>query len=126
MMNCLKSSTGTKRARSPLTDPDSRAMRKTPKRDVGHNVQVAVDSKHHLMVEDEVTDAVIDSKQLFPRAKRAQVILGKTQLSVVADMGYYHGDEVNACEEAGITRYIRTPTHRRTRFWGDWERSLCL
>lgn len=39
-----------------LTDPDSRAMPLTPKGDVSYNVQVAVDSKHHLMVEQEVTN----------------------------------------------------------------------
>lgn len=89
-----------------LTDPDSRAMPKTPKGDVSYNVQVAVDSKHHLMVEQEVTNAVIDSSQLFSMAKKAQEILGKDQLTVVADKGYYHGDEVKACEEAGITPYI--------------------
>ena len=90
-----------------LTDPDSRAMPKTTKGDVSYNVQVAVDGKHHLMVEHDVTNAVIDSSQLFSMAKKAQEILGKDQLTVVADKGYYHGDEVKACEEAGITPYIQ-------------------
>jgi transposase len=90
-----------------LTDPDSRAMPLTPKGDVSYNVQVAVDSKHHLMVEQEVTNAVIDSSQLFFMAKKAKEILGKEQLSVVADMGYYHGDEIKACEEAGMTVFIQ-------------------
>ena len=92
-----------------LTDPDSRAMPLTPKGEVSYNVQVAVDSKHHLMVEQEVTNAVIDSSQLFFMAKRAQEILGKEHLSVIADMGYYHGAEIKACEEAGITPYISKP-----------------
>ncbi len=92
-----------------LTDPDSRAMPLTPKGDVSYNVQVAVDSKHHLMVEQEVTNAVIDKDQLSTMAKRVQAILGKEQLSVVADMGYYHGDEIKACEEAGVTVYIPKP-----------------
>jgi transposase len=90
-----------------LTDPDSRAMPLTPKGEVSYNVQVAVDGKHHLMVEQEVTNAVIDSSQLFFMASRAKAILEKDQLSVVADMGYYHGDEVKACEEAGIIPYIQ-------------------
>ena len=90
-----------------LTDPDSRAMPLTPRGDVSYNVQVAVDSRHHLMVEQEVTNAVIDSSQLFFMASKAQEILGKEELSVVADMGYYHGDEIKACEEAGMTVYIQ-------------------
>ena len=92
-----------------LTDPESRLMPKTPRGDVSYNVQVAVDGKHHLMVEQDVTNAVIDSSQLFAMAKRAKDILGTEQLSVVADMGYYHGDEVKACEETGITAYIQKP-----------------
>lgn len=92
-----------------LTDPDSRAMPLTPKGDVSYNVQVAVDSKHHLIVEQEVTNAVKDSSQLFFIANRAKAILGAEQLSVVADMGYYHGAEIKACEEVGITPYINKP-----------------
>ena len=65
-------------------------------------MQVAVDSKHHLMVEQEVTNAVIDSSQLFFMAQKAKEILGKEQIDVLADVGYYHGAEIKACEEAGM------------------------
>lgn len=92
-----------------LTDPESRLMPKTPRGDVSYNVQVAVDGKHHLLVEQDVTNAVIDRSQLFAMAQRAKDILGTERLRVVADMGYYHGDEVKACEEAGITPYIPKP-----------------
>ena len=92
-----------------LTDPESRVMPKTPRGDVSYNVQVAVDSQHHLMVEQEVTNAVIDSSQLFAMAKRAKEMLGTERLNVVADMGYYHGDEIKACEDAGVTAYIHKP-----------------
>ncbi len=46
-----------------LTDPDSRAMAKNPKVGVGYNAQVAVDSKHKLIVEQEVTNAGTDLGQ---------------------------------------------------------------
>lgn len=92
-----------------LTDPESRLMPKTPRGDVSYNVQVAVDSKHHLMVAQEVTNAVIDSSQLFAMAQRAQEMLGTERLNIVADKGYYHGAEVKACEEAGMPPYISKP-----------------
>jgi hypothetical protein len=37
-----------------LTDPDSRAMPKSPKAPVAYNAQSVVDSKHHLIVAQEV------------------------------------------------------------------------
>src|SRR6476660_271364 len=43
-----------------LTDPDSRAMATHTKVGVGYNVQVAVDAKHKLIVEQAVTNQVVD------------------------------------------------------------------
>lgn len=92
-----------------LTDPDSRAMPLTPRGDVSYNVQVAVDSQHHLMVEQEVTNAVVDKDHLSFMARGAKEVLGVEKLDVVADMGYYHGDEIKACEDEGMTVYIPKP-----------------
>jgi hypothetical protein len=75
---------------------------------VGYNVQVAVDEKHKLMVEPEVTNAVTDQDQPVPMAERAQQPLGVEKLEGVADMGYYDGAEVQKCEE-GRTVYIPKP-----------------
>jgi transposase len=43
-----------------LTDPDSRAMAAHTHVAVGYNVQVAVDAKHKLIVEQQVTNQVVD------------------------------------------------------------------
>jgi hypothetical protein len=43
-----------------LTDPDSRAMAAHTRVAVGYNVQVAVDTKHKLIVEQQVTNQVVD------------------------------------------------------------------
>jgi transposase len=92
-----------------LTDPDSRAMPKSPKVEVGYNAQVAVDAQHKLFVVQEVTNAVTDVDQLSGIAIQAQAVLGVDRVKVVADMGYYHGEEINACEEAGIEPYVAKP-----------------
>lgn len=92
-----------------LTDPDSRSMPKNPKVPVGYNVQVAVDSKHKLLVEQEVTNAVTDQDQLSPIALAAKASLGVESLEAVADRGYYHGAQVKVCDLAGITCYIEKP-----------------
>lgn len=92
-----------------LTDPDSRAMALTPRGEVSYNVQVAVDSQHHVMVEQEVTNEVLDNCQLLATAESAKAILRQDQLNVVADKGYYHHEQIKACQEAGITPYISKP-----------------
>ena len=89
-----------------LTDPDSRSMKVGQGTEVCYNVQTAVDAKHKLIVEHQVTNAVTDMGQLTPLAVAAQHTLGVEKLAVVADMGYYWGAQVKECAEAGITCYI--------------------
>jgi transposase len=92
-----------------LTDPESRAMALTPRGEVSYNVQTAVDRKHHLIVEQDVTNEGLDNHQLFSMAQKAQKMLGQNELQVVADMGYYNHEELKRCEEAGITTYVSKP-----------------
>jgi transposase len=89
-----------------LTDPDSRSMKVGQSTEVCYNVQTAVDAKHKLIVEHQVTNAVTDMGQLTPVAVAAQQALGVEKLAVVADMGYYWGAQVKECAAAGITAYI--------------------
>ena len=55
-----------------LTDPDSRAMAAHTRVAVGYNVQVAVDAKHKLIVEQEVTNQVVDMGLLQATAEPAR------------------------------------------------------
>lgn len=94
-----------------LTDPDSRCFPKKFKVDVGFNVQTAVDSKHSLIADQDVTNAVTDIEQLSRMAKGAQDALGVETLAVVADAGYCNAKEIKYCERYGIDAYTpRIPT----------------
>ena len=88
-----------------LTDPDSRSMATSGRGSgvVGYNVQVAVDTEHHLIVTHEVTNTGSDRSQLANVAKQAKAVLETDKLEVVADRGYFNGEEILACEEADIT-----------------------
>ena len=91
-----------------LTDPDSRSMpvgggEATV---VGYNVQLSVDSKYKLIVDHEVTNDVTDRGLLSRMAERAKQALGVDEMDVIADKGYYDGQEVKACLEENITPYI--------------------
>ena len=88
-----------------LTDPDSRSFPKKFGVTVGYNAQVAVDDKHHLIVEQEVTNSVTDIDQLSSMAIKAKETLGVDKLKVVADSGYCNAKEIEACEEANIEAY---------------------
>jgi hypothetical protein len=39
-------------------------------------------------------------------AEQARTAIGSETIEVVADRGYYAGEEILACEEAGITVYL--------------------
>ena len=76
---------------------------------VGYNVQVAVDTKHHLIVTHEVTNDGSDRAQLANIACQAKEVLGVGELEAVADRGYYSGEKILACHEAGITVTLPKP-----------------
>jgi hypothetical protein len=52
-----------------LTDPDSRAMAAHTQVGVGYNIQVAVDAKHKMIVEQAVTNQVVDMGLLTQTAE---------------------------------------------------------
>ena len=87
-----------------LTDPDARSMATSGKGTgtVGFNVQIAVDAEHHLIVAHEVTNVGSDRAQLTAISSKARDATGCTEVTVLADRGYYNRDEVMACEGAGI------------------------
>ncbi len=90
-----------------LTDPDARSMMKAGGGStVGYNVQTAVDSKHHLIAAHEVTNAPSDRSQLASIAGQAKTALDAKTLTVIADPGYYKGEEVVDCYAAGIKALV--------------------
>ena len=76
---------------------------------VGYNVQVAVDTEHHLIVTHEVTNTGSDRAQLAKVALQAKTVLGADRLDVVADRGYFNSPEILACEQANITVMLPKP-----------------
>jgi transposase len=89
-----------------LTDPDARSMKTRGTGIVGYNVQTAVDAKNHLIVAHKVTNDGIDRSQLSAMAQQARTAIGTDSLTVVADRGYFKGEEILACHEAGITAIV--------------------
>ena len=92
-----------------LTDPDSRAMAAHTHVAVGYNVQIAVDEKHKLIVEQQVTNQVVDMGLLTQTAEPAREVLGVEKIAVAADRGYFKIEDIEACEKAGMEPYVPRP-----------------
>ena len=91
-----------------LTDPDARSMATSGKGTgiVGYNVQIAVDAEHHLIVAHEVTNIGADRAQLAAMGGKARDAMECEEVTVLADRGYYNGEEVLACEGTGVLPYV--------------------
>lgn len=92
-----------------LTDPDARSMKTRGTGIVGYNAQIVVEAKHHLIVAHEVTNDGVDRSQLSSMAQQARRAMGSKELTAVADRGYFSGEEILACEQAGITAIVPKP-----------------
>jgi transposase len=101
MGETLKATPG---AQVSLTDPDARAMSSHGKGTdvVGYNVQIAVDAEHHLILAHEVTNIGSDRAQLASMGEMARDASGHASITVLADRGYYSGDQIVACDGTGV------------------------
>jgi transposase len=92
-----------------LSDPDSRYQSGKIKAGVSYNVQIAVDCKHKLIVEQEVCTQVGDLGLLAKTAEPARTILGVDKIDVVADRGYFKIEDIEDCEKAGLVAFVAKP-----------------
>ena len=93
-----------------LTDPDARKMKHlNGANEVSHNVQIAVDDKHHMGVAVDVTSQAIDYQQFYPMSKQTKENLGVDALTVLADRGFFSGEQLAAAESEGIIPIVAKP-----------------
>ena len=107
-----------------LTDPDARSMATSGRGSgiVGYNVQIAVDTKHHLIPTHEVVNEGTDRAQLSPMSKKTKEDLGTETLDAVADRGYFDSQQILACSQAGITVTLPKPQTSGARTKGRFVR----
>jgi hypothetical protein len=108
-----------------VTDPDARSMATRGKGTgvVGYNVQTAVDTKHHLIVAHEVTNTGSDRRQLANMSVKARNCMGTADLTVIADRGYFKGEEILKCHQAGIEVLIPKPTTSNAKAEGRFDKA---
>jgi hypothetical protein len=108
-----------------LTDPDARSMATSGRGTgmVGYNVQTAVDAKHHMIVAHEVTNVGHDREQLSSMASQAGDAIGRNKLTVLADRGYFKGEEIFNCEQAGIKTLVPKPQTSNNKALGLFDKA---
>jgi hypothetical protein len=68
---------------------------------VGYNVQVATDTQHHLIVAAEVINEGHDRGSLWSMAQRSREAVGKEEIELIADRGYFKGPEIAGLRASG-------------------------
>lgn len=102
-----------------ITDPDCKKMRTGHQGiDMCYNVQIAVDSKHKLIVAHDVTNDANDLNQLVPMAEQSKEILEVETLDLTADKGYFNEEQIAECEGNNIKCYIPTPDYSQNKSKG--------
>ena len=107
------------------TDPDARSMATSGRGTgvVGYNVQVAADTKHHLIVATEVINEGHDRDSLWSMAQRSREAVGTDKIELIADRGYFKGPEILACEQAGIKTYVPKPMTSNSKAEGRFSKA---
>lgn len=96
-------------------DPDSRLMEnKKNGLEMGYNLQIAVDGKHKLVVEFDVTKNASDQGNLNSMSLKSKEALGmdpKDEIELLADKGFYQAEDLMKCEENNTTTYVSKQTY---------------
>jgi len=91
------------------TDPDARALPiKMNIVEVAYNDQIAIDEKHYLIADFEITN-VVGSKSLQSLSKTTKDAFGikaEDTLITLADKGYYKGSEIMKCHDDNIDTLV--------------------
>jgi transposase len=107
-----------------LTDPDARSMATSGRGTgmVGYNVQAVVDPQHHMIVAHEVVNLGHDRTQLASMAQLGRAAIGHENVTVLADRGYYKGEEILDCVERGIYPLVPKPLTSNSKADGRFDK----
>jgi len=91
------------------TDPDARLMGNNRSGvEMSYNVQSAVDSKHHIILDYDVSKNPSDQVQLAKAAKRL-LRLKFRRFSLLGDKGYYNGADLSKLKKFKVKAIVSRP-----------------
>jgi len=83
-------------------------------------VQAALDTSHHIVVANAVTNLGHDRSHLLEMAQAAKTETGSPELIALADRGYYEGEQIRGCAAVGITPMVPRPNTSPAQSRGLW------
>jgi transposase len=90
-----------------VVDPDARLMGNNRGGvEVAYNVQSAVDGKHHIVIDFDISMNPSDQHQLGKMVRRAKKILKLRRFTVLADKGYYNGEDLLRVKKLKATAIV--------------------
>lgn len=92
-----------------LTDYESRLMKNKNGMEVSFNVQTAVDTETHMILDYTVTNQVTDHGMLAPTLDSVKAERGDEIIHGIADKGYQKDEDMIACLEKGIVPHVILP-----------------
>lgn len=95
-----------------LTDPDCRLVKNQGKIEPGYNIHTAVDSKHSLIVDYQISQNAADNDHLSTMAISAKETLGAEKINACADAGYYDSIDIKKCEDNSVIPYVPIPEQK--------------
>jgi len=108
-----------------FTDPDARAMKvRRSTATVGYNVQTAVDTHNHLIAAHFVSNEPMDRGLLCEIGEKAQQALGKKNITVLADKGYFSGPSIKRAQDKGMIPLVPKPDTSGSAKKGIFNRRL--
>lgn len=109
------------------TDPASRMMKTNNNgADICHNVQIAVDDKNHMVVAVDVTSQPVDKEQLYNIASQAKENMQVSEMTVIADKGYYSAKQFEQCDKANIKPIVSKADHSNAAASEEYSKYLFL
>lgn len=109
-----------------LTDADCKLMKMKNGMDTAYNVQTAVDTETHLMLDYNMTNACTDHGQLAPTAEYIKSEHPDEIINVIADKGYHKDEDYIECLENGIIPNVITDDGKDTyELEIDYQESEC-
>ncbi len=96
------------KAQKNFTDPESRIMKTSSGFEQAYNAQAAVDSKHQIIVAQQLTNAPNDKKLLDPMVSEIQKNVGRNPGELSADAGYCSEENLKKMNQRHVHVYVAT------------------